>query len=140
MNALNENTLNFIKSEFSKVQFKISQNDNGREGVDLLIGNSELYLQSIDLDTQRSIKIPKEDLGEPNDNLFVALVLVMNNEPQGFYLIPSKQLSQPDNYIFFENEVSSFPSLSNWEIKVFTNAFTELNKFSFSNMIDKLKT
>jgi len=140
MNTLNENALKFIKSELKKVQIEISSKESGREGLDFLIGRNELYLKSIDLDNQRSIKILKQDIGVLSDTLFIALVLLINEEPQGLYLIPSQQLSQPDNYIFFENEVGLMPSLSNWEIKVFTKAIPELNKFSLSNMIDKLKS
>jgi hypothetical protein len=58
INSLNENVLNFIKSELIKAQIEISEKESGREGVDFLIGGNQLYLQSIDLDTsQRSIKI-----------------------------------------------------------------------------------
>lgn len=107
----------------------------------LKVGDKQLYLQSIDLDTtQRSIKIVKQNLGELRDNLFVALVLVIDKEPRGFYLIPSKHLSHSDNNIFINNEVSLMPSLSNWEIKISTNTIPELSKYALENMIDKLKT
>ena len=66
---------------------------DGREGVDFLIGDNQLYLQSIDLDTsQRCIKVAKQDLGELKDNLFITLVLIIDKEPKVVYLIPSKQL------------------------------------------------
>jgi len=56
----------------------------------------------------------------------------MDNEPINFYLIihsfifffkgihecfafPSKTLTKPDDFVFIENEVSSFLQLSNWE-------------------------
>jgi len=64
MNIFNENILNFIKSDLKKAKIKFSKKENGREGVDFLIGENQLYLQSIDLDTsQRSIKIKKQDFG-----------------------------------------------------------------------------
>ena len=91
--------INFYLELFSK--------PNGREGVDFLIGENQLYLKSIDLDTtQRSIKISKQDLGKLKDNLFIALVLIIDKEPKVVYLIPSKQLSQFDSNVFMENEVS----------------------------------
>jgi len=53
---------------------------DGREGTDFLIGDFQLYLQPMNLDsTQRSIKISKEALGELKNDLFVGLVLVINN-------------------------------------------------------------
>ncbi|WP_028889071.1 hypothetical protein [Tenacibaculum ovolyticum] len=95
---------------------KISKKQNGRVGVDYLIGDNQIHLKSIYLDTtQRSIKILKEELGELKDNLFIALILIL------------------------DNEVSLVPSLSNWEIKISTNAIPELSKYALDNMIDILK-
>lgn len=130
-----------IKSELENVDLKLTPKPNGREGVDFLIRDNQLYLQSIDLDTsKRSIKISKQDLGELKENLFVALVLIIDKKPEVAYLIPSKQLSQTDSSIFINNEVSLIPSLSNWEIKVSSNTIPELVKYSLENMVGKLKS
>lgn len=131
----------FLKNELKKINLELATKPNGREGVDFLIGNNQLYLQSIDLDTsQRSIKIAKQDLGELRDNLFIALVLIMEKQPRVVFLIPSLDLSKYDNNIFINNEVSLMPSLSNWEIKVSSNTIPKLAKYSLENMIDILKT
>jgi hypothetical protein len=127
-------------SKLKKNGLKLENTTNGREGVDFLIGYNQLYLQTIDLDTlQRSIKIKKQDLGELKENLFIALVLIIDKEPKIFYLIPSKDLLQANSNIFIENNVSLMPSLSNWEIKVSSNSIPELAKYALENMIDKLK-
>jgi len=133
--------LNFIKSELASFNLELTPKSNGREGVDFLIGDFQLYLQPMNLDTtERSIKISKVDLGELKDDLFVVLVLVIDNEPRGFYLIPSTELTQSDNDIFIDNNVKLMPSLSNWEIKVSSNTIPKLVKYSFRNMVDNLKT
>lgn len=98
----------------------------------------ELYTTSINLDTEISIKIPKQELGELKDNLWVVLVLIMENEPRGLYIIPSKIFLKPDNYIFIDNEMT-FKPLSNYEIKIFRSAFEELSKYSIENMIKSIK-
>ena len=98
----------------------------------------ELFVTSINLDTERSIKIPKQDLGEVKDNLWVVLVLIIENEPRGLYVFPSKILSKPDNYIFTDNEMA-FKPLSNYEIKIFRSAFEELSQFSIENMIKSIE-
>ncbi len=133
--------IDYIKPELNKFDLELIAKQNGREGVDFLIGDNQLYLQSIDLDTtQRSIKITKQDLGELRDNLFIAMVLIIDKEPKVVYLIPSKHLLQSsDNDVFIENEVSLMPSLSNWEIKVSSNTIPELAKYLLENMFDKLK-
>lgn len=132
--------IDFIKYNLTIFDLKLESNPKGREEVDFLIGENQLYLQSIDLDnSQRYIKIKKQDLGELKDNLFVALVLIIDKEPKVLYLIPSKDLLQKDSNIFIENNVSLMPSLSNWEIKVSSNTIPELAKYAIENMIDKLK-
>jgi hypothetical protein len=85
--------LEFLKSELQNHHLELIAEVDGREGVVFLVGDNQLFLQSIDLDTvQRNIKIPKQDLGEPNNNLFIALVLIIEKQPRVVYLIPSIQL------------------------------------------------
>ena len=130
-----------IKSELKNFDLELITKPNGREGVDFLIGNYKIYLQSLDLDTiKQSIKITKQDLGELNKNLFIALVLIIGKEPRVVYVIPSKDLSKSDSSIFINNEVSLMPSLSNWEIKISSKSIEELEKYTLKNMINKLKS
>ncbi len=71
--------------------------------------------------------------------MFIALVLIIENEPRVVYLIPSKDLQDSNNNFFVNNEVSLMPSLSNWEIKISSKSIEELEKYTLKNMIDKLK-
>lgn len=69
----------------------------------------------------------------------MALVLFMKEMEPVLYLIPSKQLAKPDNYIFINNDQGErFSHLSNWEIKVFTKAIPELSKFALDNIVGQL--
>lgn len=111
------------------------------EAVDFIIkainGSSyQLLFQSIDTTTKRSIKIPKQDLGELKDNLLIGLVFLIESEPKALYLIPSTVFLNP-NSIYKSNDVM-LEHLSNWEISVSTNAIPELSKYSLENMIDQL--
>lgn len=135
MNTINENALKFMKSELKKAQIEISEKESGREAVDFIIkvnnGNSyQLFFQSIDFGIEPSVKIPKQDLGELNDNLLI------DSEAKVLYLIPSTVFLSP-NFIFKSNDVM-LAYLSNWEISVFSNAIPELSKYALENMVDKL--
>lgn len=127
-----------------KAQLEVFQNESGREGVDFIIKTNtanyhELYLQTVNLEKDRSVKISKSVLGEPKDNLWIALVLFMKEMEPVLYLIPSNQLAKPDDYIFIDNEqIERFKHLSNWEIKVFTKAIPELSKFALNNIVGQL--
>ena len=69
----------FVKQQIESFGLKLKSKANGREGVDFIIGDNEVNLQSIDLDTTvRSIKIVKQDLGELKGNLFISLVLILD--------------------------------------------------------------
>ena len=75
----------FMMAEFMKAKQEVFQNESGREGVDFIVkiksGNKhELYLQILELDKQRSIKIPKQQLGELKDNLWIVLILFIIKE------------------------------------------------------------
>ena len=112
----------------------------GGKGLIFLIGNNHIFLQPLDLDTvKQSIKISKQDLGELNDNLFIALVLIIEKEPRVVYLIPSNELQDSDNSFFVNNEVSLMPSLSNWEIKISSKSIEDFEKYALKHMIKKLK-
>ncbi|MFI1743985.1 hypothetical protein [Thalassobellus sediminis] len=130
-----------MKSELKKAQIKVSHNESGREAVDFNIktnnGKSyQLFFKSIDFDTKRIIKIPKQDLGELKENLLIGLVLLIESEAKVLYLIPLTVFLNP-NSLFISNDVM-LAQLSNWEISVFTNAIPELSKYAIENMIDKL--
>ncbi|MDE1206720.1 hypothetical protein [Tenacibaculum larymnensis] len=128
--------LDFLKSELKSHNLELTAKTDGTEGVDFLIGNNQIYLQPLDLGTvKQSIKITKQNLGEPNHNLFIALVLIIEKQPRVVYLIPSKELQDSNNNFFVNNEVSLMPSLSNWEIKI----IKELEKYALNNMSNKLK-
>ncbi len=131
--------LEFLKSELKHFNLELTTKPNSREGVDYLIGDNQIHIKSIDLDTtQRSIKILKEELGELKENLFIALILIIDKEPKVVYFIPSNLLQDSNNNFFVNNEVSLIPSLSNWEIRISSKAIQELEKYALKNMIDKL--
>lgn len=69
MEILNKIALEFMKVELTKAQIKISQKESGREAVNFIIESKnnkqyQLLFKIIDFDTTRSVKIPKQDLGE----------------------------------------------------------------------------
>lgn len=141
MNTVTKNVLQFMNSELNKAQIEVSKKESGREAVDFIIktnnGKSyQLFFQSIDYGTERSIKIPKQDLGKLKERLLICLVLLIESEAKVLYLIPSTVFLNP-NSIFKSNDVM-FEHLSNWEISVFTNAIPELSKYALENMIEKL--
>jgi len=141
MNTVTENALKFMKSELEKAQIEVSYKESGREGVEFIIkadnGNSnQLFFQSINFGVERSIKIPKQDLGELKDNLLIGLVLLIESEAKVLYLIPSTVFLNP-NSIFKSNDVM-LEHLSNWEVSVFSKAIPELSKYALDNIIKKL--
>lgn len=144
MNKLLKDARHSVKTALIKAHLNAFQTENGSGGVEFILktkeGNyHELYLQAIDLDKDRSVKIPKNELGTLKENLWIALVLFMKDMEPVIYLIPSKTFETTDNYIFFENnQPERFSHLSNWEIRVFTKAIPELSRFTFNNMIGQL--
>ncbi len=74
MNKLRKYAQHFTKLELMKVRLEVFQNESGREGVDFIIKTNavnyhELYLQTVNLEKDRSVKISILVIGEPKDNL-----------------------------------------------------------------------
>ncbi|MEM7549491.1 MAG: hypothetical protein AAF363_07450 [Bacteroidota bacterium] len=144
MSDLRKQVEQFVKQELMKAGLEVFASESENRGVDFIIKTPsgkyhELFLQPINLDFTRSVKIPKNDLGELKDNLWIVLVFVMKGMEPVLHLIASKVLQSPDNYIFFEHEQGErFKHLSNWEIKVFQKGIGELSKYSLTSMISKL--
>ena len=133
--------LKLLTQEFKNAGLKTLPNESGREAlfsVQTSTGKTHaIYLQTINLNRVRNIKIPKLELGEPRDNLWVALVLQLKDMEQKIFLIPSKALATPDNYIFIDNDMGQerFEHLSNWEIKVFARGMEKLSEYAFDYQI-----
>lgn len=130
--------LDFVKSELEKIKFTITPDKSRVAGLDYIITSpigkiSQLHLRYINLDSDRKIKIQKQDLGEIAVNQYLGLVLVVENKPLLLYAFPSEIISNPDGKIFFSNDVKLLPYLSNWEIKIFTAIIPELAKYEVSN-------
>ena len=154
MSDLRKQVEQFVKQELMKAHFEVFSGESKslpsqssgqiNRGVDLVVKTPsgkyhELFLQPINLDFVRSVKIPKSDLGELRDNLWIALVFVMKEMEPVLLIIPSKVLENPDGYIFFDNEQGErFSHLSNWEIKIFKKSIEKLSKYSLMNMVSKL--
>lgn len=144
MNKLTKYAQHFTRLELMKARLEVFQNESGSDGIDFIVKSNsgnyhQLYLQAVNLEKDRSVKISKSILGEPKDNLWIALVLFMKEMEPVLYLIPSKQLEKPDDYIFIDNEQSErFSHLSNFEIKVFVKGIPELSKFALDNIIKQL--
>ena len=80
----------------------------------------------------------------PKYNLWVALVLFMDNMEPVLYLIPSKIIATTGTPIaigdiFIDNEQGArFKHFSNWEIKVFTKAISTLSQYLLEHQANNL--
>ena len=94
---------------------------------------NDVFLVSIDLEKERGIKIPKQDFGfELKENLWLGLVLFIDEVEPAVYLIPSSVFEEP-NLIFDDNDCGEkFPHLSNWEVRVFSKGIELLRIHSIS--------
>ena len=68
----------FVKLELMKARLEEFKNESESREVDFIVKTQlgsfhELYLQQINLEKDRSVKFPKDELGEPKDNLWFAL-------------------------------------------------------------------
>jgi len=63
----------------------------------------------------------------------------MEGKELKLYLIPSKTLLTPDDYIFKDNPQNEmFAHLANWEIKMFKSGMDKLNEYRLENQLEEL--
>jgi hypothetical protein len=134
-----------LEEKFKSLDFDISE----KEGSILSIINQSVKTYQIDkrlLDLtipqrDRKVKIPKSDWNyELPQNLYVVLVIILEDIEPTLFLIPTSVFKEPDNYIFFDNAQSErFEHLSNWEIKVFGKGIEKLSDYSFDRVVGELK-
>lgn len=94
----------------------------------------------LNINEARYIKTLKSDFNyKLRENLWVLLVLHIQDKQPFSYLIPSKVFETPNN-IFIDNEQSAmFRHLSNYRIKVFRKGIEELSKYAFETMIQSFR-
>jgi hypothetical protein len=149
MDKINKYAELFVKLEFIKTDIAIFQNEikscqiqesSGRVEIDFMLktntGNChELVLQTLNLEKGSILKIPKELIKTPKENLWIALVLVMKNMNCSLYLIPTTVFLYPKKYAFLAKTSSQ---QTYWEINVFLETIPELSQFSLANVIEEL--
>lgn len=142
MNELTQHAQDFAKLELLQLGLEVFENEKESRGAGFIVKTKsgqfhELFIQSINLEKGRNVKISKQDLGEPKGTLWVALVFFLEGTAQGLCLIPSKVVAKPDDHIFFENNQGEmFRYLSNWEIKVFKTGMDQLMQYSLENQVE----
>lgn len=143
--AIDSKIFSFLRSFLKIAGFGVSE----KEGSLILITNSsgktfKIELRILDLTIphrDKKVKIPKSDWNyELPENLFVGLVILLEDLEPIIHLIPTRVFKEPDNYIFFDNAQSErFEHLSNWEIKVFGKGIEKLSKYAFDRVVEQLK-
>ncbi|MBD3638187.1 MAG: hypothetical protein HUJ25_12615 [Crocinitomicaceae bacterium] len=137
-------TKKLVLNTFKQEGFDVSETEtaNGVEELRVKTQDGKVHrilLQELDLHANRNIKILKTDLGELNDNRWIALVLRLPDMEPTIYLIPSTVFSEPDDFVFIENNQNPrLAHFSNYEIKVFRNGMSKLNEYRIENMLGKL--
>ncbi len=136
--------IDIIKLKLTSKTFQITNKEGSILTVKSQAGKEyqidERVLDLTKLQRDKKIKIPKSDWNyELPDNLYVALIIMLEGIEPTMFLVPSKVFLEPDDYIFFDNEQAErFKHLSNWEIKVFVKGMEKLNEYAFDRVVGEL--
>lgn len=138
------NINNYLIQLFTNSDFVVFENEGSRFLINSQSGKEyQIDVRVLDLTVpqrDKKIKIPKSDWNyELPDNLHVALVVMLEGIEPAIYLIPTKVFTEPDNYIFFDNEQPErFKHFSNWVIKVFGKGIEKLSEYAFDRVVGEL--
>lgn len=91
------------------------------------------YLRRLNLDKVRSISINQREFNyEPRTDLWILLVVTMNDMEPAPYLIPSTVFNTPNDIFLNHQQPPALRHFSTWEIKVFTKAIPELSHYALN--------
>ena len=82
--------------------------------------------------------ISKNELPELNDNIFVAIVYWIQNNPSKIFLCPTTLWKTDSTGIFKEKNYEGLESGPEWGINLTENKISLLEEYEFTNMINKL--
>jgi len=93
----------------------------------------EVILRRLNLDKGRSISINQREFNyEPRPDLWILLVLTMNDIEPAPYFIPSTVFNAPNDIFLNHEQPPTLRHFSTWEIKVFTKAIPELSRYALN--------
>ncbi|UTW61837.1 hypothetical protein KFE98_17760 [bacterium SCSIO 12741] len=127
--------------EAHSIPFEVIDKESG--GVNLQIKGSDnavkyLTVEPLDLTQQRFLKIHKTNFPhEQAQNLWIALILTMDDMKPVIYLIPIT-VFETETQIFKNHDIEPHTFASNWEIRVFTNGIQELCQYALEHQIKHL--
>ncbi len=130
-----------IKSNLQKAGFGFV-NDNGPKlRVKAKSGKEyAIFIQGFDLAKAQSIKIhTREFKHQFRPDVWIALVVILDDMDPKDYLIPTTVFQTPDEYLFYHHDLSDkHDYYSNVEIKVFTNGAPKLREYAFAYQVENL--
>ncbi|MFT4092437.1 MAG: hypothetical protein QM640_02270 [Niabella sp.] len=91
----------------------------------------EVILRLLNLEKDSSTSINQREFDyTPRPDLWILLVLTMNDMKPVPYLIPSTVFNTPNNIFLNNTQSPALRHFSTWQIKVFTKAIPELSRYA----------
>lgn len=127
---LNENGFRIVRFNESQL---VVEADSGQR--------SAIFIQTFDRPNAQSIKVHTREFNhEFRADVWIALVVAFPPDKDLFdYLIPTTVFEEPDERLFFHNDIPQNDYFSNVEIRVFTTGAEELSEFALPNQIKHLR-
>ena len=129
----------FVKMEFTKQGFDVYSSEVDDRGIDFVVRKEPSTYYDIQVKSVRGtgyVFFPKNKF-ILRKNLIAAIVIFVENEPPGIYLIPSETWQKPDALLKSYDYVGK-KSPPEWGLNLCKRNLPLLSKFAFNNIIEKL--
>jgi len=131
-----------IKSNLQKAGFEFVRDNEQKLVVKAESGaKTAIFIQGFNREKAQSIKIHTREFNhEFRPDVWIALVVVLEDMEPVDYLIPTTVFQNPDEYLFYHHDLSDrHDHFSNVEIKVFANGAAKLREYAFAYQVENLK-
>ncbi len=132
----------FVKMELAMHGFEVYSPEVDDHGIDLIARKKHGQFIEVQVKSLRDhgyVFMRKYGF-ELRDDVYLALVLLFDNEPPRHYLIPASKWQNPTGVFVDRNYGEGLKSKPEWGIKVSRKHMPIIDAFAFDRVIESLKT
>ncbi len=130
----------YVKMEFTSYGFDVYSSEVDDKGIDFIVKKDNGLYYEIQVKSVRKsnyVFALKDRFHAHRDNVFMALVLFINEELPELYLIPSKEWLKP-NDLLRDREYQGKKSSPEWGINISKKNRPLLKQYEFNRIIQQL--
>ena len=131
----------FVKMEFTKYGFDVYTSEVDDKGIDFVIcTNNPRRYYDVQVKSVRGLNYIffRKEYFKPRDNLYAAVVILLDGKSPELYLVPSNVWHKPDSLFVSRDYGPGKKSKPEWGLNLSQRNYPELAEYSFKKVAESL--